>query len=172
MLKEKIRQDLNSALKEKKELEVSVLRLLSAVIFNKEKEKRYKISKEKPGAKGEELEKESQLTDEEVVDVISSEVKKRKEAVFLVRQKIEGAREKEKIESFINKEEGEIEILEKYLPEQLSEKEIKNLAREAIEKIGATGFKDIGKVMAELMPRIKGKAEGGLVSKIVKELLQ
>ena len=71
----------------------------------------------------------------------------------------------------VDKETKEKEILEKYLPEQLSEEEIKKLVKEAIEKIGAKEIKDMGKVMAELMPQVKGKADGSLVSKIVKELL-
>ena len=162
-IKEKIQEDLNSALKEKKELEVSVLRLLLSAIFNKEKEKRYKLSKEKPELKEEELEKESELTDEKVIDVISSEIKKRKESILEF--------EKGKRPELVEKEKKELEILEKYLPEQLSEEEIKKLAKEVIEKIGATGPKNIGKVMTELMPKIKGKADGTLVSKIVKELL-
>lgn len=163
MLKEKIKNDLIQALKEKKEIEISTLRLLSAAIFNKEKEKRYKISQEKPEASGEELERESQLTDEEVIEVISSEVKKRREAILQF--------EKGKREDLLEKEKKEIEILERYLPEQLSEEEIKKLAKEIIKKVGAKEPKDIGKVMGELMPKVKGKAEGSLVSKIVKELL-
>lgn len=163
MLKEKIKNDLIQALKEKKEIEISTLRLLSAAIFNKEKEKRYKISKEKPEASGEELERESQLTDEEVIEVISSEVKKRREAILQF--------EKGKREDLLEKEKKEIEILERYLPEQLSEEEIKKLAKEIIKKVDAKKPKDIGKVMGELMPKVKGKAEGSLVNKIVKELL-
>jgi len=162
-LKEKIITDLKNALKEKKELEVSVLRMLLAAILNKEKEKRAKLAKEEEGLKEEELAKKSQLTDEEVLEVVSSEAKKRKEA-------IEGFKQGER-EDLVKKEEAELEILKKYLPEQLSEEEIKKLAQEAIEKVGATSLKDIGKVMAELMPKVQGKAEGGLVSKIVKELL-
>ncbi len=181
MLKEKIQEDLNSALKEKKELKVSVLRLLSAAIFNKEKEKRYKLSKEKPEFTGKELEKESRLTDDEVIEVVTSEIKKRKEAILEFSAYAKGyggcteARgeggEKGKIEKFIDKEKAELAILQKYLPEQLSEEEIKKLAKEVIEKLRATELKDIGKVMAELMPKVKGKAEGSLVNKIVKELL-
>lgn len=172
MLKEQIQEDLNSALKEKKRLEVLVLRLLSAAIFNKEKEKRYKISKEKPEAREEELEKESRLTDEEVVEVISSEIKKRKEAILEF--------EKGDRQDLVEKEKKELKILEKYLPEQLSEEEIKKLAKEAIaaykvslapEEWERVGPKDIGKVMAKLMPKIKGRAEGNLVLKIVKDFL-
>lgn len=178
MLKEKIREDLNSALKEKKKLEVSVLRLLLSAIFNKEKEKRYKISKEKLKIEEEELEKESQLTAEEVIGVISSEIKKRKEAILEFDEALlhltpryRSAFEKGKIEKFVEKEKKELEILQKYLPKQLSEEEIKKLAKEAIKEIGAKEPKDMGRVMTELMPKVKGSAGGAEVSRIVKELL-
>jgi hypothetical protein len=151
--KEKIKQNLNTALKEKKELEVSVLRQLLAAILNKEKEKRFKIKEEK----------DVQLTDEEVIEVISSEAKKRRESI------VEFG--KGKRQDLVEKEKKELEILEKYLPEQLSEEEIRKLAKEAIEKTGAKEIKDMGKVMQELMPQVKGKADGSLVGKIVKELL-
>jgi len=162
-LKTKLREDFEKFLKEKKEIEVSTLRMLNAAIFNREKEKRYKLSKEKPELKEKDLEKESQLTDEEIVQVIFSEVKKRKEAILLF--------EKGKREDLAKKEKKEMEILEKYLPEQMSEEEIKKIAQEVIKKIGAKEPKDMGRVMGQLMPKLKGKAEGGLVSKIVKELL-
>lgn len=161
--KAKIQEDLMEAVKKREELESLVLRQVSAAILNKEKEKRYKISKEKPELKGEELEKESQLIDEEVIDVIFSEVKKRKEAILEFT--------KGKREDLVSKEKKELEILEKYLPGQLSEEEIKKLAKEAIERVRATELKDMGKVMAEIMPKLKGKAEGSLVGKVVKELL-
>ncbi len=80
-LRQKIQEELRKALKEKKEAELSTLRMLSAAIVNKEKEKRYKISKGKPELTEKEIEKESQLIDEEVIEVISSEAKKRKEAI-------------------------------------------------------------------------------------------
>ena len=162
-LKEKIEEDFKKALKEKRKIEVSTLRMLKAAIFNKEKEKRYKISKEKPDLSGEQLEKESQLRDEEVLEVVSSEIKKRKESILEF--------EKGERQDLVEKETKEKEILEKYLPEQLSEEEIKKLAMKVIEKIEAKEPKDVGKVMAELMPKVKGKADGILVSKIVKGLL-
>jgi len=162
-LKEKIQQNLTVSAKEKKELEVLVLRQLLAAVLNKEKEKRFKISKEKLDISENDLAKESQLTDEEVIGVISSEAKKRKEA-------IEGF-EKGNRQDLAEKEKKELEILQKYLPEQLSEEELKKLVQGALEKTGAKEMKDLGKVMAELMPKVKGRAEGALVSKIVKELL-
>ena len=163
--KEKIKQDLNAALKERKELEVSVLRQLLAAILNKEKEKRFKIKEEK----------DVQLTDEEIMEAISSEAKKRRESI------VEFG--KGKRQDLVEKEKKELEILQKYLPEQLSEEEIRKLAKEAIEKTGAKEIKDYnppttlqgkniyGKVMQELMPQVRGKAEGSLVGKIVRELL-
>lgn len=170
-LKDKIGLDFKVALREKRELEVSVLRQLLAAILDKEKEKRAKIAKGKEEIIKEELEKESQLTDEEIIEVISSEIKKRKEAILLARRSLGEGGEKEKIENFITSEQQELEILQKYLPEQLSEEEIRKLAKEIIEKVGAKEPKDLGKVMGQLMPQVRGKAEGNLVSKIVKELL-
>jgi len=162
-LKEKFQEDLKNSLKEKNEIVVSVLRMFLAAVSNKETEKRTKIWKQKPDLKPEELEKESQLTSEELIEVVSSEIKKRKEAILEFG--------KGKREDLVKKEKAEMEILQKYLPEQLSEEEIKKLAKEAVEKVGAKEIKDMGKVMAELMPKVKGKADGALVSKIVKKLL-
>ena len=152
-LKEKIQEGLKGSVKKKEELKTSVLRLLSAAILNKEKEKRFKSGEEK----------DAQLTDEEIVGVISSEAKKRKEAI--------AGYEKGNRKELAEKEKEELEILQQYLPEQLSEEEIKKLVKEAIEKTGAKEIKDMGKVMQELAPQIKGKADGALVSKIVRELL-
>jgi len=192
MLKEKILQNLNAALKEKKELETSVLRMLSAAILNKEKEKRYRIFKETSKGKTENLVKEDEssssatelsrsgseggkgrkvpfdfaaarLTDEEIIEVISAEAKKRRES-------IEGF-QKGNRQELADKEKKELEILEKYLPEQLSQEELKKLVQEAIAKVGAKEMRDMGKIMQELMPKIKGKADGSSVSKAVKELL-
>jgi uncharacterized protein YqeY len=162
-LKEKIQGNLNSALKGKEKIETSTLRMLNAQILNKEKEKRYKLSKDEPGLKEEELVEKSELTDEEVIQVVSSEIKKRKESILEF--------EKGERQDLVEQEKKEIEVLKKYLPEQLSEEEIKKLVKEAIEKTGVKEIKDMGKIMAELMPQIKGKADGTTVSKIVKELL-
>jgi hypothetical protein len=152
-LKEKIQKDSIEAVKNKEELKSSVLRMLSAAVLNKEKEKRYKSGEEK----------DVQLTDDEVIEVASSEAKKRKEAI--------SEYEKGNRTDLAEKEKKELEILQKYLPEQLPEEEIKKLVKVAVEKTGAKDQKDMGKVMAELMPQIKGRADGSLVSKIVKELL-
>lgn len=161
MLKEKILQNLNVAVKEKKDEEVLVLRQILATVLNKEKEKRFKKSKEKPDISGQELEKESLLTEEEVLEVVSYEAKKRRESILEFGK---GGRN-----DLVEKEKKELAIIEAYLPKQLSEEEIRKLVDEAVKKTGAKEQKDMGKVMAELMPKTKGKADGSLVSRIVKE---
>ncbi len=153
MLKNTIKDDLNRAVKKRDEVKRSTLRMLLAAVLSKEKEKKYK----------EKIEQEVELTDEETIDVISSEAKKRKEAIIEY--------EKRGRQSLAEKEKAELEILQKYLPEQFSEEEVKKLAKETVKEVGAEDMKDIGKIMAELMPKLKGRADGRLVSKIVKELL-
>ncbi len=162
-LKQKIQNGLTQAVKKGDEITRSTLRVLLASILNREKEKRYKISKENKEATEKELIEKSNLSDEEVIEVISSEVKKRKDAIVEF--------EKGKREDLVEKEKAEIEILQKYLPEQLTEEEIKKIVQEAINKTGAKEIKDMGRVMAEIIPQIKGKTDASLVSKIVKELL-
>ena len=173
MLKQNIQTATTVAMKGGDSFVVGVLRMLLASIISKEKEKRYKLSKDPAFAKAtagaESLDKESQLTDEQILEVISSEIKKRKDAIILY--------EKGNRPELADKEKKEIEVLIKYLPEQLSEDEIKKIVAEAIEKVmsalggSALGGKDMGKVMAEISPKIKGKADSGAVSNIVKELL-
>jgi uncharacterized protein len=160
-LKEKIQKDLYSALKEKDENKASTLRFLNAQILNREKEKRFKLIKGKEEENN--LINQSNLTDEEIVEVMMSEVKKRKEAILEF--------EKGNRKDLADKEKKEIEILKNYLPEQLSEEEIRRIVETTIKKIGVSTIKEMGKVMKELSPQIKGRAEGGLVSKIVKEFL-
>ncbi|HXK32188.1 MAG TPA: GatB/YqeY domain-containing protein [Candidatus Paceibacterota bacterium] len=152
-LKEKIQSELNLSIKGNKPLAVSVFRQLLAAFLNKEKEKRFK-SKE---------EKEALLTDEEAMEVIAFEAKKRKESIVEF--------EKGNRKDLADKEKEELAILSAYLPEQMPEEEIRKLVKEAIEKTGASEMKDMGKVMQELMPQVKGKADGNLVGQIVKEFL-
>jgi len=158
-LKEKLDQDLKAAMKDKKEREVSVLRLLKHSISHKEKEKRYKIFTQKKGIEEEELEKESQLSDEEIVELIFSEIKKREEAILEF--------EKGRREDLVQKEREEIEVLKRYLPKQLTREEIESIAKEIIQKVGP----NFGMVMKEIMQKVKGRAEGSLVAQIVKELI-
>ena len=143
-LKDKVQEDLKTSLKARDEVRSLTLRMLLAAIMNKEKEGK-------------------EVTEEQFLDVALFEAKKRREAkeAFLKGERPELA----------EKEQAELEILLPYLPEQLTEEEIKDLVQKAIEKIGATSIKDMGKVMGELAPQVKGKADGALVARIVQELL-
>lgn len=149
-LLEKIIADLKTAQLNRNEVVLGVLRMLVSSIKNKEIEKRTKSG-------------ESELNDEEITAVISTEAKKRREATE--QYKIGGRPE------LAEKETNELNILSKYLPAQLSEDEIKKIVQEAIVEIQATDLQDLGKVMLAVMLKVKGKADGGLVNKIVKEEL-
>lgn len=150
MLKEKIFSDLKEALKAGDNFRTGVLRMIIAVFKNKEIEKR-------GGGKP------AELTEEEVIEILIREAKKRKEAADIY---LKGGRE-----DLSKKEIKEIELIKKYLPEQLNEQEIEKIVKEAIERINAKNQKDFGKAMAEAMKELKGKADAKLTSEIVKKLL-
>ena len=153
LLKQNIQANSIEYLKLGDQFTLGVLRMLLAAITTKEKDKKYK----------EKIEGDAQLTDEQVLEVITSEIKKRKDAITLYEQ---GNRPE-----LADREKKEIEVLKKYLPEQLSAEEVAKIVKDAMAKTGAKEMKDMGKVMAEVSPKIKGKADSGEVSKIIKELL-
>lgn len=163
MIVEEIKKDLISALKEKNESAVSTLRMVSSSIFNKEMEKRVKMLEKEPNLTEEQLKEKVKLTDEEVIEVLASEVKKRRDSISQFEQ---GGRPE-----LAAGERTEMEILMKYMPKELTEDEIRKIVKEAIVKSGATDMKGIGLVMKEVSPQTKGKADGNLVAKIVKEEL-
>ncbi len=163
MLSQKLKKDLKQAMKEKNQDLVRTLRFLRSSIINQEKEKRYKIAQDKKGLSEQELEKKSELTDEEVMEVLFSELKKRKESIEEFQK---GGRE-----DLVENERAELKIIKDYLPQQLSEQEIEKEVEAVVQKTGAQGPRDIGKVMSVLMPRLKGRADGALVSKVVKQKL-
>lgn len=105
-----------------------------------------------------------EATEEDVMTVLQKQVKQRRDSVEQFRA---GGREE-----LAEKEEKEIAMLDGYLPAQMGEEEISKLVDEAIASTGASSAQDMGKVMGALMPKTKGKADGGLVSKIVREKLQ
>ena len=114
---EQIKEDLNKAVKERKETESLVLRQLLASVLNKEKEKRYKLGRE--GIDGKDLDDKSHLSEEELLEVVGYEAKKRRESI------VEFG--KGKRDDLVAKEKSELEILEKYLPAQLGKEEIKSI---------------------------------------------
>ncbi len=163
MLKEIIKKDFKEAFKKQKKAKLSVLKMLRADLEKKQQEKRYKISQEKKDISEEDILKESELTEEEILDTIVTKIKKSKES-------IEGFKKGDR-KDLIEKEKKEIEILEEYLPEQMTEEEVKKIVNEEISRLQAKEMKDMGRVMESVMPKIKGRAEGSLVSKIVREIL-
>jgi len=163
MLKQKIQSDATDSLKQGNHEITSVLRMTISVINAKEKEKRYKILKEDSEVKEEELLQASQLTDDEIIGVVSSEIKKRKDAIVLYQQ---GNRPE-----LAQKEKEEISILQKYLPEPLSEDELKKLIQESINNVGAKEIKDMGKIMSDLVLKVRGRADNSHISGIIKKLL-
>ena len=167
-LKEQLKEDLKVSLKERDEVKTGTLRMLMAAITNKEKEALRPASlaqavrgSEEPS--GSRRGKDEELSDGEMQDVVATEAKKRREAsdAFL-----KGARPE-----LAEKEQQELKILLAYLPEQLTEEQIQELVKKAIQKTGAQDIKDMGKVMGKLAPLVKGRADGAVVSKIVKESL-
>ena len=126
--------------------------------------KRLVLSLVNSAIKNKEIEKRSELTDEEIIGVISSEVKKRKESI----ESYEKGGRKE----MAQKERGELTMLMEYMPEQISEDEIRTEAKKAISEVGAEDIKEMGKVLGVLMPKLKGRADGQTVSRIVKEELE
>ncbi len=146
-LSERLNEDMKTAMKAKGEGKerLSVIRLARAAIKNAEIDKRHELS------------------DEEVLEVLAREVKQRRDAITEFGDK--GGPE------YSAKLEGEIAILMDYLPQQLSEAELRQIVREAVAAVGATSAKEMGKVMGQLMPKVKGRADGKLVNQLVKEML-
>lgn len=148
MLKQQIQNDLKESMLAKNTEKTSVIRLLLSALNYHEIQK---------GGAG------YTATDEDVMSVIQKEAKQRRDSIDQF--KTAGRQE------LVDKETRELEILKTYLPEQMNEEEIKKLVKDAIAQTGATTPADMGKVMGSLVPKIKGKADGGLVSRIVKECL-
>ena len=137
--------DLKEALKSRDHLRVSVIRMIKASLKNKE------------------IEKRASLSDEEIVSVLTSLAKQRRESIeqFLAAGRADLA----------DKETKELEIVRTYLPAQIPPEELDGLIREALQESGASTINDIGKVMKVLMPKIRGKADGQVVNQRVRELL-
>jgi uncharacterized protein YqeY len=144
-LKDKLMEDLKQAIRQRDDRRRSTLRLVIAAIKNAEIEKRH------------------ELDEGELLAVIAREAKQRRESIAEFER---GGRQ-----DLVDQEKAELQVLLAYLPEQLSREEIEAKARQAIEEVGATSPAQMGEVMRRLMPLMKGKADGKLVSQVVKELL-
>ncbi len=148
MTKKDLQEQLRQSTLAKEELKTSVLRLLLSAINY------YEIQK---GGAGYEA------TEEDVLSVIQNQAKQRRDSI----EQFKNAGRQE----LADKETKELEILNSYLPAQMGEEEITKLVKEAITQTGASSMADMGKVMGALMPKVKGKADGNLVSSIVKNQL-
>jgi len=151
MLLGNLNEDLKTALKGGDSFKTGVIRMVLASVKNKEIEKR---------GKGQ----EPALGEEELVDLLMKEAKKRKESADIFKQ---GGRD-----DLAQKEEQELEFIKNYLSEQLGEEEIEKIVKSSIEKTNAKEIKDMGRVMAEAMKELKGKAQPSLISEIIKRNLQ
>lgn len=141
-----LQQDMKQAMKARDELTLSTVRLLrSSVSYAR-------------------IEKGEELTDDEVLDVISREARKRREAIEMAER---GGRS-----DFAERERAELAVICRYLPEQLGEAEIEAAARDIVSEVGAQGPGDRGKVMGLLMQRIRGRADGRLASQVVERILR
>ncbi|GAA0482176.1 GatB/YqeY domain-containing protein [Alkalibacterium sp. s-m-22] len=129
----------------------------------KDKEKLSTIRMLKSALQTEQINKGEELTEEDELTVLSREKKQRVES--LNEFKAAGR------DDLVLKLEREIEIVDDYLPAQLSEEEVREIVQDTVKQTGASSMKDMGKVMGALMPKVKGKADGNLVSSIVKEEL-
>lgn len=137
--------DLKESLKGGNSIKSSVIRLLKSAV------------------KYREIEKKAPLSDDEVIEVIMSGIKQRRDSI---EQFSKGGRS-----DLVEKETTEIGILQAYLPQPLTDEELVDEVKAAMKEVGATSAKDMGKVMKAVMPRLKGRAEGTKVSSIVKELM-
>ena len=146
MLRDQIADDMRAAMKARDQVRVQTLRLLMTTMKNLQ------------------VERGHELDDDEVLDAVTKEAKRRKEAIEAY---TDAARA-----DLADKEKAELAILEAYLPEQLGEVELAAMVDEAIAETGATSPKDMGQVMKAVMPKVKGRADGKVLSELVRTRLQ
>ncbi|MGH7772200.1 MAG: GatB/YqeY domain-containing protein [Candidatus Binatia bacterium] len=144
-LKTKIQDAMKAAMKSGDRLTLSTLRLLLSALHN------------------EEIKGRRELTADEILKTISSLCKQRQESIEYFQK---GGRT-----DLVVKEEAELGVLRRFLPEALSEEEVRALIRSSIEEVGAKGVQDLGKVMKQVMPKVTGRTEGKRVSELAKEIL-
>ena len=145
MLKEKLLEDLKNCMKDKNVVRKNVIQMVRAAILQVEKDKQIT------------------LEDEQIIDIIAKESKKRKDSL--------ADYEKSGREDLINEIKEEIKILAEYLPKQLSIEEVETIVKEVINEVGATSMKDMGKVMKAAKEKIGAASDGKTINEVVKKLL-
>ncbi|MCF6461082.1 GatB/YqeY domain-containing protein [Clostridium sp. Cult3] len=143
--KERLMEDLKTSMKNKDTIKKNTITMVRAAIKQKEVDERI------------------ELKDEEILDIISKQLKEKRNA-------IEDFKKGER-QDLVELTQKEIDILLEYLPKQLTEEEIEKVVVETIDEVGAKSMKDMGLVMKSVMPKVKGRADGNTVSKIVKKLI-
>ena len=144
-LKEKLQEDLKSSMKNKDTVKKSVVTLIRAAI------------------KQHEVDNRVELADDAIIDIISKQLKQRKDSLA---EFIKANRD-----DLVEETKSEIQVLEGYLPQQLSEEELEKIVIETIAEVGATSMKDMGKIMATIKPRTAGRADGRKINELVKKNL-
>jgi len=145
-LKEKLIEDLKSSMKNKDTIRKNTITMIRAAIKQKEVDERI------------------QLDDDGIIEIISKQLKEKKNVIEDFKR---GQRQ-----DLVEQTEKEMEILLEYLPKQLSEEDIRRIVMKTVKEVNASSMKDIGLVMKSVMPKLKGKADGSTVNKIVKEILE
>ncbi|MCI3029510.1 GatB/YqeY domain-containing protein [Desemzia incerta] len=140
-----INEDVKTAMKARDKEKLSVLRMLKSALQN------------------EQIKKGTELNEEEELSVLSREMKQRRDSLTEFKNADR--------QDLVEKLENEIVIVEGYLPKQLTEEELQSIVQEVIASVNATSTSDFGKVMGAIMPKVKGKADGNAVNRIVKEQL-
>ncbi|GGI43470.1 hypothetical protein GCM10008018_02240 [Paenibacillus marchantiophytorum] len=144
-LSDRLNEDMKQAMKSQDKFKLSVIRMVRSTIKNQE------------------IDLKRALDDNEVLDVLTREIKQRKDSL----QEFTKAGRDDLAESL----KAELVILAEYMPQQLSEEEVKAIVQQTIEQIGASSKADMGKVMTALMPQVKGRADGKLINQLVQQLL-
>lgn len=144
-LKENLLSDMEGALRAKESLKLNTIRGLISEIKNRE------------------IDLRRELGDDEVISIISTQIKKRKEAATLFKK---GGRD-----DLFEKENQELVILQEYLPEQVSEDELRKRVQEVVKELGVVEMKDLGRVMKAIIPEFKGRADNGQIKNLVAECL-
>lgn len=138
--------DMKQALKNKQKIRLSTIRMVRTAIKNAE------------------IDRQKTLTEDEVLAILNRELKQRRDSL----QAFESAGRMDLVDNV----KQEIDVLMEYLPQPLTEDELRQLIQEAIQETGAASVKDMGKVMPVLMPKVKGRADGKVVNQLVREYLQ
>ena len=144
-LSERLNEDMKQAMKSQDKFKLSVIRMVRSTIKNSE------------------IDLKRALDDNEVLDVLTREIKQRKDSL----QEFEKAGRDDLAENL----KAELAILAEYMPQQLSEEEVKAIVQQTIQQVGASSKADMGKVMTALMPQVKGRADGKLINQLVQQLL-